>query len=207
MHATATRGSLLPSALPTAGLPRVIAGVATVLLGTALLTLSAKITVPVWPVPVTLQSFAVAALAALLGARLAVATVLAYLIEGALGMPVFATGGGVGHLIGPTGGFLLGFMVMAFIIGHATDRGASGRPIVLLGVMIAGDAVLFVLGFSWLLAFGADAAWLDHSNLVVSAFARAVQPFIVWDLLKMALAALTVTGLWMAFYGSMASYR
>jgi biotin transport system substrate-specific component len=119
-----------------------------------------------------------------------------YLIEGALGLPVFATGGGLPYLLGPTGGFLLGFVPMAYIIGRAADGGASGNPIKLFGWMLLGDAVLFVLGFLWLLALGSSAAWLDQANLVGSAFAKAIQPFIVWDILKMALAALTVAGGW-----------
>jgi biotin transport system substrate-specific component len=184
---------------PKTSTTRVLTTIAVVLLGTALITLAAKINVPTWPVPVTLQSFAVAALAALFGWRIGVATVVAYLIEGALGAPVFATGGGLAYLTGPTGGFLIGFAVMAGIIGYAADRGASGRLPALFAAMILGDAALFVIGFAWLLALGSGAAWLDQSNLIGSAFAKAVQPFIIWDILKMALAALTVTGLWAVF--------
>lgn len=188
--------TLLEALLPRdSGVARTTAMVAAVVLGTALVTLSAKVNVPVWPVPVTLQTFAVAALAATFGARLAVATVMAYLLQGAAGLPVFATGGGIGYLVGPTGGFLAGTLLMAYIIGRAADAGATRKPLLLLAAMIAGDAALFVAGFGWLLAFGSSAAWLDQSNLVGSAFAGAVQPFIVWDLLKMGLAALTASGL------------
>jgi biotin transport system substrate-specific component len=152
--------------------------------------------VPVWPVPVTLQGFAIAALSAAFGLRIGVATVALYLLEGAFGLPVFATGGGLAYLVGPTGGFLIGFLVMAAIIGYAADRGASGKPLTLFAAMLAGDAVLFVMGFVWLLALSGQAGWLDQNDVIGSAFARAVQPFIIWDILKMALAALTVTGAW-----------
>lgn len=191
-----TPNTLLGAYQPKAASAQLLANVVIVLLGTALITLAAKTNVPTWPVAVTLQSLAVAFLAAAFGWRIGVATVVAYLIEGALGLPVFATGGGIGYLVGPTGGFLIGFVAMAYVIGRAADLGASGKVMTLGLAMLIGDALLFVLGFLWLLALGASAAWLDQSNLVGSAFAKAIQPFLVWDALKMVFAALTVTGLW-----------
>jgi biotin transport system substrate-specific component len=142
---------------------------------------------------------AIAALAAAFGARIGVATVALYLLEGAMGLPVFATGGGLAYLVGPTGGFLLGFLAMAGIIGLAADRGASARPLTLFGAMLVGEAVLLSLGFAWLLLLSGQAQWIDQTNVVASAWAGAVQPFLVWDVLKMALAALTVTGAWNVF--------
>ena len=186
--------TLVAALTPTTSTARLAAGVAVVLLGTLLLTLSAKISVPVWPVPVTLQTFAVAALAAALGLRLGVATVALYLLEGLSGLPVFTAGGGPGYLVGPTGGFLVGFLPMAALIGIASDRGLSRRTLALFGAMLAGDAVLFAFGFSWLLLMGSGAAWIDQNDVVASAFAKAVQPFIVWDVVKMVLATVTVSG-------------
>ena len=90
----------------------------------------------------------------------------------------------------------IGFLVMAAIIGYAADKGASGKPLTLFAAMVAADAVLLVLGFVWLLALSGNAGWIDQSNVIGSAFAGAIQPFIIWDILKMALAALTVTGAW-----------
>ncbi len=194
-----TPNTLLGVFQPKGDTAKLVSSLATVALGTLLLTICAKINVPVWPVPVTLQSFAVAALAAAFGARIGVATVALYLVEGALGLPVFATGGGLAYLMGPTSGFLFGFLVMAAIIGFAADRGASGKPLTLFAAMLAGGAVMFALGFAWLLAMAGQAGWLDQTNVVASAFAKAVQPFIIWDILKMALAALTVTGIWGLF--------
>src|SRR5262249_19762225 len=161
-----TPNTILGVLEPKSSTTRLLTNIVTVIIGTALLTLSAKINVPVWPVPVTLQTFAVALLAAAFGWRIGVATVLLYLLEGAAGLPVFATGGGIGYLTGPTGGFLVGFIPMAYIIGRATDMGASGKLITLFLAMIVGDAVLFVFGFAWLLALGSGAAWLDQTNLV-----------------------------------------
>ena len=191
-----TPNTVLGVLSPKSQSARLVANLVTVVLGSLVLALSAKISVPVMPIPVTLQTMAVAALAAGFGWRIGVATVALYIVQGLSGLPVFATGGGLAYLVGPTGGFLLGFVPMAYIIGSAADRGASGRLGLLLIAMLVADAVLFALGFAWLLALGSGAAWLDQANLVGSAFAKAVQPFLVWDGLKMLFAALTVTGIW-----------
>jgi len=191
-----TPNTLLGVFQPKGDAARLASNLVTIVLGTLLITICAKINVPVWPVPVTLQGFAIAALAAAFGLRIGVATVALYLLEGAVGLPVFATGGGLPYLLGPTGGFLLGFIVMAAIIGYAADKGASGKPLTLFAAMVAANAVLLVLGFAWLLAFSGQAGWIDQSNVLASAFMGAIQPFIIWDILKMALAALTVTGAW-----------
>jgi biotin transport system substrate-specific component len=191
-----TPNTLLGVFQPKGDAARLASNLATVVLGTLLITICAKINVPVWPVPVTLQGFAIAALAAAFGLRIGVATVALYLLEGAVGLPVFASGGGLAYLVGPTGGFLIGFLVMAAIIGYAADKGASGKPLTLFAAMVAADAVLLVLGFVWLLALSGNAGWIDQNNVVASAFAGAIQPFVIWDILKMALAALTVTGAW-----------
>jgi biotin transport system substrate-specific component len=192
-----TPNTLLGVFQPKGDVARLASNLVTVVLGTLLITICAKINVPVWPVPVTLQSFAIAALAAAFGLRIGVATVALYLLEGAVGLPVFAgMSAGIPYLMGPTGGFLIGFLLLAAIVGYAADRGASGKPLILFAAMLVGDAVLFVLGFAWLLFMAGQAQWIDQANVVASAFAKAVQPFIVWDILKMALAALTVTGAW-----------
>lgn len=197
MSATSTTSTTLLGLLQSRGKVAGLAPtMATILLGTLFITLCAKIQVPVWPVPVTLQGFAIAALTAAFGLRIGVATVGLYLLEGAVGLPVFATGGGLAYFVGPTGGFLIGFLAMAAIVGYAADRGASGKPLVLLGAMLAGDAALLLFGFVWLLGLSGDASWIDQSNVLSSAFAGAIQPFVVWDILKMALASLTVTGVW-----------
>ncbi|MET3926380.1 biotin transporter BioY [Devosia sp. 2618] len=194
-----TPNTLLGVFQPKGEAAKLASNLATVVLGTLLITLCAKINVPVWPVPVTLQSFAIVALTAAFGLRIGVATVALYLLEGALGLPVFATGGGLAYLVGPTGGFLLGFLVLAAIVGYAADKGASAKPLTLFAAMVFGEAVLLALGFVWLLALSGNAGWIDQNNVVASAWAGAVQPFIVWDILKMALAALTVSGAWSLF--------
>ncbi|SFV36172.1 biotin transport system substrate-specific component [Devosia crocina] len=191
-----TPNTLLGMFQPKSDAAKLATNLVTVVLGTLVITMAAKINVPVWPIAVTLQSLAVAGLAAAFGARIGVATVALYLLEGAAGLPVFATGGGLPYLIGPSGGFLFGFLFMAAIIGYAADRGASAKPLTLFGAMLVGEVALLALGFSWLLLLSGHAQWIDQTNVLASAWAGAVQPFLVWDVLKMALAALTVTGGW-----------
>ncbi len=202
--ALTTPNTILGTYAPKSQAARALYAAATVVLGTLLLTLSAKISVPVLPVPVTLQTFAVAALAAAFGWRIGVATVVLYLIEGLSGLPVFATGGGLDYVFRPSFGFLVGYIPMAYTIGRAADLGASGRIVALFAAMVAADAVAFAFGFSWLLVVatlieqqgGALPAWLAGSDLVTAAFEGAVKPFVLWDLVKMAFAAITVTGAW-----------
>jgi biotin transport system substrate-specific component len=181
-----TPNTVLGALSPKAGTARLATNLATVVLGSLLLWASAKISVPVTPIPVSLQSFAVAALAAGFGWRIAVSTVLLYIVEGLAGLPVFAYGGGIQYLWSPSFGFILGFLPMACIIGLAADRGLSGKVLPLIAAMLVGDAVCFALGFVWLAAF---------TDLTV-AFDKGVAPFVVWDIVKMAFAAVSVAGVW-----------
>lgn len=199
-----TQNTVLGVLLPQRDRTRLLANLVTVVLGSLLLTLSAKISVPVMPVPVTLTTFAVAALAAGFGWRIGVATVALYIAQGLAGLPVFAFGGGWTYVMSPTFGFILGYLPMAYIIGRAADAGASGKVFRLFAVMVLADAVVFALGFVWLLAVagillqsgGTLPGWINAGNLLGSAYSVAIQPFILWDVLKLAFAALTVAGLW-----------
>lgn len=193
----ATTNTLLGLYQPKSQAARLVSAAAIAFLGSVLITLAAKVNVPVWPVPVTLQSMAVAIIAGAFGARMAVATVGLYLAQGIAGLPVFAGPlAGLPYLMGPTGGFLVGFIVMAALVGWLADRGAMRNVFGAFGAMLAGATVMFVFGFVWLMTMAGQAAWIDQSNAVASAFQGAVQPFIVWDIVKMAFAALTVVGSW-----------
>ncbi|MBN9310364.1 MAG: biotin transporter BioY [Devosia sp.] len=199
-----TPNTVLGVLSPKSQSARLVANIATVVVGSFILALSAKISVPVMPVPVTLQTLAVAALAAGFGWRIAVATVALYLVEGLAGLPVFATGGGFDYILRPSFGFLVGYLPMAYIIGRAADLGASGRPALLFLAMLAADAVAFAFGFTWLLIVAniiiqsgaALPGWLDAGNLVTTAWNGAIAPFVLWDVLKMAFAALSLVGIW-----------
>jgi biotin transport system substrate-specific component len=194
-----TDNTLLGRHVPRDGAARTIAAFGAALVGSVLLYLSAKVQVPGIPVPVTLQSLAVALIAATLGWRIGVATVALYIAEGLSGLPVFASGGGWAYVASPTFGFIVGWLPMAYVIGRAADLGASGRVVLLFLAMIVADAISFVFGYAWLVAMSGGAAWIDQANVLGSAFAKAVQPFLVWDALKMAFAAVTVAGAWSLF--------
>ena len=159
MSAATITGPLVTLALPQDRSARLVVQILLVLAGTALLTLAAKITVPFWPVPMTLQTLAVFLIAATYGRNLAVATLLVYLIEGAAGLPVFATGAGLAYLAGPTGGYLAGFVVAAAIVGYAADKGLDRNGFVLFGAMMLGEAAILILGAAWLaVLMGAEKA-------------------------------------------------
>ncbi|CAN5121511.1 biotin transporter BioY [soil metagenome] len=192
-----------PRALAVAVWPenvnRALQTIVLILLGTAFLAVSAKIKVWQEPVPITLQTFAVMALAAAYGSRLAVATVVAYLVEGALGLPVFTNTppliAGPAYFLGTTGGFLLGFIPLAFIVGTAADRGWDRSIPKLFAAMVVADVVVFVIGFAWL-AWGAHLASGAMGIGYANAFKFGVAPFLLADLLKLALAALLVPTIW-----------
>jgi len=192
-----TPNTILGAFEPKSATTRLVSNAVTVVLGTVLLTLSAKLNVPTWPVPVTLQTFAVAALAAAFGWRIGVATVAAYILEGLAGLPVFAGAvAGPAYLLGPTGGFIISWLLMAAIIGRAADLGLSGRVVALFGVMVLADAVQFAFGFAWLVVALSMLKGVGPDAVLLSAFDGAIKPFVAWDVLKMLFAALTVTGLW-----------
>lgn len=119
------------------------------LLGSALLAASAQVSLPLWPVPATLQTLAVLLLGALGGARLGAASVALYLAEGAVGLPVFAGGaGGAAVLAGPTAGYLLGFLPAAWLAGQV-GQGLARQAVVLT----AAHLLLFLPGVAWLAGF------------------------------------------------------
>jgi biotin transport system substrate-specific component len=189
------RAALAETLMPEGAL-RIVTAIVLVLVGTAILTLSAKIQVPFWPVPMTLQTFAIMAIAAAYGSRLAVATVLAYLAEGFVGLPVDAgAGAGPVYFLGPTGGYLVGFLAAAWIVGAAADRGWDRSVPKLFGAMIVADIVVFVLGFLWLAWFAQLSSGAQGIG-AAKAFAGGVVPFLLGDLLKIVLAGLAVPAVW-----------
>lgn len=197
MQTNSHGAALAPTLLSTRG-DRALQETALVLVGTLVLYISAKISVPFYPVPMTLQTLAVMAIAAAYGMRLGTMTVVAYLAEGFAGLPVFTAtpplAAGPLYFLGATGGFLAGFVLLALIVGYAADRGWDRSPFRLFGAMIAADVVVFALGFVWLAAF---AHLGSKTGLgLAGAWANGVVPFVLGDLLKIALAALLVPAVW-----------
>ena len=195
MQTNAHGAALAPTLLPARG-DRALQEAALALIGTALLVISAKVSVPFYPVPMTLQTLAVMAIAAAYGMRLGTLTVVAYLAEGLVGLPVFSATMAAGPLyfLGPTGGFLVGFIVLALIVGYAADRGWDRSFARLFGAMIAADAIVFVLGFAWLALFAQAGG---HTGIgFANAWRYGVTPFLLGDALKIALAAAFVPAVW-----------
>lgn len=166
---------------PSAGVSAVLYDAIIIICGSLVVALSAQIRIyPGFsPVPITGQTFAVLMLGALLGSRRGGLAMLAYLVEGALGLPVFAAGVGLPVLFGPTGGYLVGFIAAAYLVGRLAERGWDRQIATTVAAMIVGNAVLHLFGFTWL------AVLTD----VKTAFVTGVYPFILGDLLKVALAA------------------
>lgn len=166
--------------------------VAAVIAGTALVTLAARVTVPFFPVPMTLQTLAILTIGLTYGPRLGVATLLAYLAQGAAGLPVFAGGNATAAFVGPTAGFLVGFVAMAWIAGQAAGRGVTAMA----GAALLASAALYVFGLAWPFAvagaIGIDGGWVSMaSGAMLGAF---MTPFLLGDAVKAVLAALIASG-------------
>ena len=149
--------------------------------GSLLLIVSAKFQVPFYPVPMTLQPLVVLLLGVVLGSRLGAATVLLYLAQGAAGLPVFAgtpeKGVGLAYMVGPTGGYLLGFALAAYVTGWLAERGFDRTRLGTALAMSLGMVVIYSLGLLWLGVFVGYNANLLHLGLT---------PFVLGDVLKIA---------------------
>ena len=165
---------------------KILFSIITVFLGSLLLIASAKIKVPLYPVPMTLQPLAVLMIAMLFGGKLATLTVGLYIFKGIIGLPVFAFGGGLMYLMGPTGGFILGFFVSAFIVGHLADRGWGKRVLLSIISMLIGMLVIYSLGIFQL-------ALLKGFNF---ALLKGFYPFLLGDFYKLLLAGIITPYIW-----------
>ncbi len=157
-------------------------------LGFSLLTaLAAQIVIPIGPVPITGQTFAVLLTGALLGSRLGAMAMVVYLIEGASGLPFFYGGsGGIAHLLGPTGGYLVAFPAAAFITGAFAEHGWDKRFLTAAAAMTIGSALIILSGW----------AWLSQFMTASVAFHAGVTKFIVGDVVKIILAAAVLPTGW-----------
>lgn len=149
----------------------------------------AQFAIHVGPIPITGQTFAVLLTGALLGSRLGAMAVIAYLIEGALGLPFFAAGGaGLLRFFGPTGGYLVAFPAAAFITGAFAEHGWDKRYLTAVAAMAIGSVVIFLGGWAWF-------AVLTNTP-PVAAFKIAVAPFLLGDVIKIVLGAAVLPTGW-----------
>lgn len=172
-----------------------VSNVLLVIAGTALMTLCARVSfhVSFSTVPITGQTFGVLLIGAVYGSRLGAATLIAYLAEGAIGMPVLAGGlGGISAIATPSGGYLFGFIIAAFIVGWFAERGWD-RSRWIVAPMLLGNAALYVPGVIWLhqqfSVVGIPISWS-------TAFDYGLWPFIAGDLAKLVLATLALPAAW-----------
>jgi biotin transport system substrate-specific component len=188
-----TVGTLLNEVLPASSTAQAtwVRNAMVVLVGSMLLTFSAKASFPFFPVPLTFQTLIVLALGMVLGPRLGAAAVLAYLAQGAMGLPVFAgtpeKGLGLAYMMGPTGGYLAGFVVAAFVTGLLAQRHWDRSVLRTIAAMIIGNAIIYLFGLAWL---GTVIGW-DKPILALG-----MTPFLLGDFAKILIAAAALPTLW-----------
>ena len=171
--------------------------------GAAFIAAATQVSVPFFPVPMTLQTLAILIVGLSFGARLGTATLITYLGYGAMGLPVFANGMNALAFAGPTAGFLLGFVVMAGLAGLAADRGIAKGVVSTSLVTLALAALLYIPGIAWPMAVasasGVEAGWVGQE--IGYYWTYFIEPFLIGDAVKAVIAALVVTGAWKALAG------
>jgi biotin transport system substrate-specific component len=192
MSSEATQDRVLAEAIvPAEGTALRIKQVVLVVLGIAALAIAAKIKVPMWPVPITMGTFAVLTVGAAYGPRLGLATILGYMLIGALGFDVFASSSaeaaGLTYMMGGTGGYLLGYVLATLALGFAARRGLDRSFTGMAGALLIGNVLIYIPGLLWL---GQLYGW-DQPIL-----AWGLWPFLIGDAIKLALAALLVPSVW-----------
>ena len=164
----------------------VIGKIMFLVLGVAILSLSAHFKVPFYPVPMTLQTLVVLLIGMSYGTHLGGATILSYLLLGGLGAPVFSGGAGFAYLIGPTGGYLAGFFVAVTVLGFLTERGMGKNWITSAALAVIGTVIIYALGLSWLTS--------------IIGYEKAIQfglmPFVFGDCLKIVIVTLSIPLAW-----------
>ena len=156
--------------------------------GSLIVALAAQVAVRLSfsPVPVTGQTLAVLLVGALLGSRRGAASMLTYLAQGLIGLPVFAAGAsGLAYAMGPTGGYLAGFVAAAFVTGYLAERGWDRSVLRTALAMLAGNAAIYALGLSWL------SLYVGPQALALGAL-----PYLAGDVTKLILAAIALPAGW-----------
>jgi len=173
------------------GTQRLVKQVVLVLAGIAAIAIAAKIRIPMWPVPLTMGTFAVLTIGAAYGPRLGLTTILGYLAVGALGFDVFAGSSaeenGLAYMMGGTGGYLVGYALAALALGLFARAGWDRSMPRMATALLVGNAIIYIPGLIWLgVLYGWDKPILEWG----------LTPFLLGDALKLALAALLVPAVW-----------
>lgn len=188
--AQATYPTLADTLWPSAKVSPILRNMTLAVLGSVLMWLSAKVQVPLYPVPITMQTLVVLVLGIAYGPRLGAATMILYLLEGAVGLPVFAggwsEGGGFHLLYGPTGGYLAGFVVAAAVCGWLARQGWDRKIVTAAAAMIIGNLIIYALGLTWL------AIQIGPANAIT----YGLLPFLAGDALKIALGTCALPVAW-----------
>jgi len=181
--------AMLDSLMTPSAATSAVTKAALVVFGSLLLAVSAQFKIPLYPVPVTGQTLVVLLIGMTYGPRLGGITLAAYLFEGALGLPVFAGGAaGAAVLMGPTAGYLFGFLLAAIAMGYLAERGMGRTVVSTIAAMVIGNCVIYLCGALWLanfIGFG-------------QAIAAGVVPFLYGDALKLVVAAGLMPWAWRA---------
>jgi biotin transport system substrate-specific component len=166
-----------------------LAEVALILGATLFIAAFAQLSIPLQPVPITGQTFAVLLVGMALGSRRGALALAAYLAEGAMGLPVFAEAkSGVATILGPTGGYLVGFVAAAWVVGYLAEKGWDRNFLKTFAAMAVGNAVIYALGLGWLLRY--------FAGDVNATLAAGMYPFLIGDAIKAAAAALLLPASW-----------
>lgn len=189
---TATQGTLAAALWPLAGEGaenlRFLRNLVLAICGSLFVAAAAQVQVPLWPVPITGQTFAVLIVGMAFGMRLGAATLMLYIAEGMVGLPVFAKlSAGPAVMAGPTGGYIVGFILAAGLVGYLAERGWDRSVLRTALAMLCGNIAIYVPGLLWL---GTVVGW-DKPVLEWG-----LTPFLVGDLLKLALAAALLPAAW-----------
>ena len=191
MAINSTNRVLTEAFWPADGTAQLLKQAVLVVAGILILAICAKIKIPMWPVPVTMGTFAVLTIGAAYGPRLGLTTILGYLIIGALGFDVFAGSSaekfGLTYMMGGTGGYLVGYVLATLALGALARKGWDQSVVKMGAAMFVGNVLIYIPGLIWLgMLYGWDQPILQWG----------LTPFLIGDGLKLALAALLVPGLW-----------
>ena len=183
--------TLAEAIFPQTGLALRVKQLVLVAAGIAALVLAAKIKIPMFPVPMTMGTFAVLSIGAAYGTRLGLATILGYMLIGALGFDVFAGSStevsGLSYMMGSTGGYLVGYVLAVVALGGLARKGWDRARGKMALALVLGNALIYVPGLIWLtVLYGLEAPILSWG----------LTPFLLGDVVKLALAALLLPALW-----------